>query len=261
MRPYGMVFMASIYLYNKDRCLELKTPQIGEEDIKRLKSVLPPHVEGLSFSPPVKATENSTQVDFKTEQQEERVADYLKSIGSKLEQLHQVRSAVRFYDLAFRLSPRGDVLLMKARALSQHGEAEQADQLLNQCLQRDPLDPKPYLMLGKMAFGRSDYQLAKRYFEEGLKNILDKPPEQQNLKEVLSVYLEVIQIFLDRDQLFSRSLSPQDCLSEIQSLRLRARNFSNQLRRNQNTEIRGLDFYAEGLEKTFEKWIEEMKGA
>ncbi len=252
--------MASIYLYNKNRCLELNNPRIEEEDIKRLKSVLPSHLEGIAFVPPENATEPLTSREYKTESQEVRVADYLKNIGNKLEQLHQVKGAVRFYDLAFRLNPNGDLLLMKARALSQHGEAEQADQLLNQYLKRDPLDPKPYVMLGKMAFGRSDYQVSKRYFEKALERARGTSVNAKDLGEVIQFYLKIIGIYLDRDQLFSRSLSSHECLIEIQSLHQRTQSFFKELKQSNNSEVQGLEFYVEGLEKTFEKWVEEMKG-
>jgi len=252
--------MASIYIYNRSRgkCVELSTPRIVEEDIVQLKSALPSNLEGISFAPPIDSFEDKTVPELRVEDRESRVAEYLKSIGNKLEQLQQVPGAIRFYDLAFRLSGSSEVLMMKARALSQYGQADQAVRLLNRLVDKHPEAPEPHYMYGKLALSRADYAQAKLHFAEAKGRLRENNVEHKQLSEVLAIYERFVAVYLDRDQLFNRDLSPENCITEIRRLRDRTQALIRDIRGDSKAEIQGMLFFLETQDKIFEKWLDEM---
>ncbi|MFO1464161.1 MAG: tetratricopeptide repeat protein [bacterium] len=252
--------MASIFIYNRSRgkCVELSTPRIAEEDIDQLKSALPANLEGISFASPIDTFEDKTVPELRIEDRESRVAEYLKSIGNKLEQLQQVPGAIRFYDLAFRLSGSSEVLMMKARALSQYGQADQATRLLNRLADKHPEAPEPHFMYGKLALSRADYAQAETHFAEAQRRLRESNVEHKQLAEILAVYQRFVSIYLDRDKLFTRDLLPEACIAEIRRLRQRTQALLRDIRSDDKAEIQGMVFFLETQDKIFEKWLDEM---
>jgi len=252
--------MASIYIYNKARgkCVELSTPRIEQEDIDQLRSTLPANLEGISFASPIDTFEDKTVSEVRLEDRESRVAEYLKSIGNKLEQLQQVPGAIRFYDLAFRLSGSSEVLMMKARALSQYGQADQATRLLNRLADKHPDAPEPHFMYGKLALSRADYAQAQLHFAAAQQRLRDNNVEHKQMAEILAVYERFVAIYLDRDQLFTRDLAPEACVNEIRRLRGRTQALLRDIRSDSKAEIQGMAFFLETQDKIFEKWLDEM---
>lgn len=252
--------MASIFIYNKSRgkCLELSTPNIADEDIARLKSFLPRNLEGIAFSSPVELMEEETPTELKVIDREPHVAEYLKNIGNKLEELQQVKGALGFYDLAFRLSKNSEVLMMKARVLLQQGQAEQALRLLQHYIKVHPENPEPHFMFGKLALSRADYAEAYRCFGEAEQKIRSGNVEHKKLAEALLLYKDFVSIYLDRDQLFTRDLSQERCIAEINQLRRRAQDLVKIIQASPKGELQGMAFFLETQDKIFEKWLEEM---
>ncbi|KAB2838067.1 tetratricopeptide repeat protein [bacterium] len=252
--------MASIFIYNRTRgkCVELCTPRIAEEDIAQLKSALPNNLEGISFASPIDSFEDKTVSEVRIEDRESRVAEYLKSIGNKLEQLQQMPGAIRFYDLAFRLSGSSEVLMMKARALSQYGQADQATRLLNRVADKHPDAPEPHFMYGKLALSRADYAQAQAHFAAAQSRLRASNVEHKRLAEILAVYERFVAIYLDRDQLFTRDLEHDACVAEIRRLRQRAQALMRDIHSHSSAEIQGMGFFLETQDKIFEKWLDEM---
>jgi len=252
--------MASIYIYNLKggKCVELNTPRIEDDDISELKSILPSNLEGLAFESPLNKFDEETITEIRVEDQEPRVAEYLKGIGNKLEKLKQVSSALRFYDLAFRVSGNSEVLILKAQALSQAGQVERAEKLLRRFSRQHPNRPEPFFFFGKNALARADYQKAQEHFEEAQKRIRSNNVEHRGLQESLEIYQRFISIYLDRDQLFTRDLSPEDCIKEIIRLRQRTKVLTDDIRNKNKNDLEGMVFFLETQDKIFEKWLEEM---
>jgi tetratricopeptide (TPR) repeat protein len=252
--------MASIYIYNKSRgkCVELNSPAIAEEDIAKLKSALPTNLEGISFSSPMEEFEEQTPTELRVEDRARHVAEYLKSIGNKLEELQQIPGALGFYDLAFRLSKNSDVLMMKARVLTKHGQVDQAQRLLNHYVKKHPENPESYFMFGKLALSRADYAQAQFYFQEAQSRIRANNVEHKPLQETLDVYDRFVAIYIDRDQLFTRDLPTAECAQEISKLKQRTQDLMQTLQANPKPELQGMVFFLETQDKIFEKWLEEM---
>lgn len=252
--------MASIFIYNRARgkCVELNSPQIVDEDIAQLQSSLPSNLEGIAFVAPKDSFENTLKEVF-VEDRETRVAEYLKNIGRKLEQLHQASGAIRFYDLAYRLNQNSDVLMMKARVLSQYGQADQAQKLLSNFVQQHPDSPAAYFMFGKLALSRADYADAHRHFNEAKSRIRENNIEHRTLLEVLHFYERFVGIYLERDRLFNRDLSPEALMDEIRRLRSRTQALTADiLSDTTKSELQGMQFFLETQDRIFEKWLSEM---
>ncbi len=251
--------MASIFIYNRARgkCVELNSPQIVEEDINELKSALPDNLEGISFSPPIDSFETTLKEMF-VEDRENKVAEALKNIGRNVEQLHQAGCAIGFYDLAFRLSKNSEVLMMKARVLSQYGQADQAQKLLHHFVEQHPESPEAFFMFGRLALSRADYADAHQNFQEAKNRIRENNVEHRGLLEVLIVYERFVRIYLDRDLLFNRDLSPEALADEIQRLRNRTQALMQDIQNDSKSELQGMQFFLETQDRIFEKWLAEM---
>lgn len=252
--------MASIFVYNRSRghYVELATPHITEEDIHTLKACLPRGVEGLAFAPP---PSGSTQgVDhFLVENKDSRVAEYCKTIGKKLEAMQQVRGAVKFYDLAFRLNKNLEIMLMTATLLGQHGHVDQADRLVNLYLQKCPDSAEAFFVRGKLALSRSDYEEAKVAFQNAQKKIRLDKVDHIALYKQLSIYERFVGIYLDRDQLFTRDLPPDQCIAEIKRLSERTGELLKEISENPQKEQQGMQFFLENQQQIFKKWLVEME--
>jgi len=253
--------MASIFIYNRTRgkCLELCTPQIEEADIARLKSALPGNLEGIAFSSPLEQMEETTPTELKVVDRSPHVAEYLKNIGYKLEELQQIQGALGFYDLSFRLSKNSEVLMMKARVLLQQGHAEQAHRLLSHYIKVHPENPEPHFMFGKLALSRADYAEAYQCFVETELKLRSGNVEHKRLVDLLPVYKDFVSIYLDRDQLFTRDLPHERCVAEIRNLRQRTQDLLKIIESSPKGELQGMTFFLETQDKIFEKWLEEMR--
>jgi tetratricopeptide (TPR) repeat protein len=199
--------MASIYLYNLKggKCVELICPNIGEEDIARLKASLPDRLEGLSFESPLEKFDEDSISEIRVENRVNRVAEYLKGIGAKLEKLHQVPGAVGFYDLAFRISGNRDYLMLKARTLGQVGQVERSERLMKVYAKSHPESPEPDFQFGKNALSRNDYQSALNHFQNALKQTRQGDVDHRQMTRALEIYIQFVTIYIDRDRIFSRS--------------------------------------------------------
>ena len=252
--------MASIFVYNRSRgqYVELTTPHITDEDIYTLKACLPKGVEGLAFSPPSNASEGKVSDHFLVENKDSRVAEYCKTIGKKLEAMQQVRGAVKFYDLAFRLNKNLEIMLMTASLLGQHGHVDQADRLVNLYLQKCPDSAEAFFVRGKLALSRSDYDEAKVAFQNAQKKIKLDKVEHIALYKQLSIYERFVGIYLDRDQLFTRDLPQEQCVNEIKKLEVRTGELLREIISNPQKELQGMQFFLENQAQIFKKWLAEM---
>lgn len=252
--------MASIYVYNLKggKCVELNNPRIESEDVERLKALLPTNLEGLAFESPLHQFSEAELGEVKIEAQESRVAEYLRSIGSKLEQLHQVSGAMSFYDLAFRVSGKSDYLILKARMLRQAGHMDKAERLLTRYSEDNPEAPEPYYLKGKNALSRSDYQSALEHFERALSFTRASNVEHKRLRDILSVYLRFVSIYLERDQIFARDLNSEECQREIKHLLQQTQKLSAEIPTKKIGELDGMIFFLETQEKLFQRWLEEL---
>lgn len=249
--------MASIYIYKRSgKCVELSSPHLSETDIAALRAALPPNIEGISLTLPAHLATQAVP-EVKTELREGMISEYLKSVGLKLEQLQQLPGAFLCYDLAFRLNPRSDILMIKARALTQHGYADRAQKLLQSYAERYPEDPEPSFIFGKLALGRADYEEARRFFDEAEKKRQTNAADAA-LNQHLPLYQRAVQLYLDRDQLFQRNLSREQCMAEIKDLRQRTQTLLQDIRSHREQGLQGLEFLLENQDKVFEKWLEEM---
>ena len=237
--------------------MELLSAQIADEDIAQLQSALPANLEGIAFTSPVDIFENSLK-EVLVEDRENRVAEYLKNIGRKLEQLHQANGAIRFYDLAFRLSKSSEVLMMKARVLGQYGHVDQAQKLLGQYVQQHPDSPEAYYMFGKLALSRADYAEAQRNFRESQTRIREQNVEHRPLQQVLEYYDRFVGIYMDRDALFTKDLSTEDLASEIRRLRSRTQALVQDIQADSKSDVQGMHFFLETQDRIFEKWLAEI---
>ena len=254
--------MASIFLYNikGGKCVELSCPNIGEEDIARLKASLPERLEGLSFESPINKFEEDTISEIRVEDRVSRVAEYLKGIGAKLEKLHQVPGAVGFYDLAFRISGNRDYLMLKARTLGQAGQVERSERLMRLYAKDHPDSPEPQFQFGKNALSRNDYQSALSHFQQALALTRNNEVQHRQLEKAVEIYIQFVTIYIDRDRIFSRDLAPEKCIEEIKLLQTRARLLAEAIRLTRLPELEGMVFFLETQEKIFDKWLEEMRG-
>lgn len=252
--------MASIYIFNLKggKCVELSSPEIEDDDIDRLRSVLPRNLEGISFESPLDRFDEDTVSEIRLENKKPRVAEYLRGIGNKLEQLQQAPGAVGFYDLAFRLTGNKEFLILKARTLGQIGQVDRAEYLLRRYSQDNPKSPEPYFHFGKHALSRGDYQKAKEHFEKSQSLIRPKNVEHKKLESILPTYIRFVSIYLDRDRIFSRDLPHDQCIKEIQRLQSRTRALVQDIRNQKITELDGMIFFLETQDKIFDKWLEEM---
>lgn len=251
--------MASIFVYNRSRgkYVELTTPHITEEDIHTLQSCLPRGVEGIAFSPPSPVPENGSD-HFLVENKDARVAEYCKTIGKKLEAMQQVRGAVKFYDLAFKLNKNVEIMLMTANLLGQHGHIDQADRLINLYLQKCPDSAEAFFIRGKLALSRSDYEEARLSFINAQKKIKLDKIEHIALYKQLSLYERFVAIYMDRDQLFTRDLPQDHCIQEIKNLRDRTGELIQEFGQHPQKELQGMQFFLETQRQIFEKWLAEM---
>ncbi len=252
--------MASIYIYNLKggKCVELSNPRIADEDIAQLRTLLPNNLEGLAFESPIDKFEEDTLSEVRVEDSTSRVAEYLKGIGNKLEQLQQVSGAVGFYHLAYRVSGNTDYLMLKARSLGQIGQVEHAERLLKRFSQEHPDSPEPHYHFGKHALSRADYQSAKDHFATALSLIRPANIEHKKLHGMLETYIRFVSIYIDRDQIFSRDLPQSLCLKEIERLQSRTRALAEDIRQQRVSELDGMIFFLETQDKIFDKWLEEM---
>lgn len=252
--------MASIFIFNLKggKCVELSSPEIEDDDIDRLRSVLPRNLEGISFESPLDRFEEDTVSEIRLENKKPRVAEYLRGIGNKLEQLQQAPGAVGFYDLAFRLTGNKEYLILKARTLGQIGQVDRAEYLLRRYSQDNPKSPEPYFHFGKHALSRADYQKAKEHFEKAQSLIRPNNVEHKKLEAILPTYIRFVSIYLDRDRIFSRDLPHDQCIKEIQRLQSRTRALVQDIRNQKITELDGMIFFLETQDKIFDKWLEEM---
>ncbi|HCU24268.1 MAG TPA: hypothetical protein DF383_04545 [Deltaproteobacteria bacterium] len=250
--------MASIFIYNRARGkgVELNSPHIAEEDINGLRSVLPKNLEGIAFSSPFNHSENQSMDHWRVEDREPRVAEYLKSVGNRLEDLGQVPAALRCYDLARRLSGNDEILMMKVRALNRSGRADQAARLLHRISEKHPDAPEPHFMYGKLSLNRSDYAQAAAHFAEAKQRLRENNVEHKQLGKMLDIYQKFVSIYLDRDQL--RNLPREDCIAEIPRLSARTQDLIDTIRHDGNPEIQGMLFFLENQVAVFKKWLSEM---
>ncbi len=260
IRTRGRREMASIYIYNLKggKCVELLSPHIVEEDIAQLKSLLPPNLEGLSFESPLELFDEETITELKVEDREPRVAEYLKGIGTKLQKLRQIPGALRFYDLAYRVSGNTDMLMVKAQALTQTGQVERANQLLQRFSEARPDHPEPYFYFGKNALSRNDYNEALQNFETALDLIRTNNVEHRGLRDLLNYYVRFTDLYLDRDQLFNRDLDDEAMTREISHLRQRTRSLAEEIKHQRHSELEGMMFYLHTQEEIFGRWLEEI---
>lgn len=252
--------MASIFIYNLKggKCVELSNPKIEDDDIDQLRHLLPKNLEGLSFESPIDKFDEDTLSEVRLEENTKRVAEYLKGIGNKLEQLHQVQGAVGFYDLAFRVSGNTDYLMLKARSLGQIGQVDKAERLLQRFSKNHPESPEPYYHFGKHALSRADYESAKEHFTKALSLVRSNNVEHKNLQTILETYVRFVSIYLDRDQIFARDLPQAQCIDEIERLQNRTRALADDIRNQRISELDGMIFFLETQDKVFEKWLQEM---
>lgn len=252
--------MTSIYIYNRTRgkCVQLCCPEIADQDIEKLQASLPRTLEGLSFSALPSDLDRETLPHLRIEDSQSRVAEYLKGIGKKLEQLHQESGALSFYDLSFRLKPKSDVLIMRANVLRQLGHADKAERLLRHYLSKQPNSAEAYYLLGKISLNRHDYFTAGEHFTEALR-IAKQSANHERLCHTLKIHQRFIMIYQDRDHLFTRNLPQKKCIEEVKRLQSETDQLIEEIKANLTTETEGMVFFLENHQETFNKWLELMQ--
>lgn len=246
--------MGSIYLYSEKshQCLELKAPEIRSTDLVDLQGLLPPNIKGIEFEKP--STGVGDSLLFHSESRQTFVTKYLMDVGQKLVGIGQPLSALRFFDMAMRVRQDPQASLLKAETLFVIGRVDEAQKEVDRFLRGQPHNGPAHYLLGRIHLYRNDYRGAEISLRSALKGI----PSEDASREVIETFLEFNQIYLDRDALYSRDLTTQDYVSEIQNLQTRAQTLKAQILNHPDREVRGMEPHLEQLDKVFERWLVEI---
>ncbi|MCB1214339.1 MAG: hypothetical protein KDK66_02565 [Deltaproteobacteria bacterium] len=255
--------MPSIYIYSLKgkKCVEVKSPLLEEEEILKLEKFLPASLKGLSFEDPRPLFKQAGQEceEYREESDPRSVAEYLVGIGVKLESLKLYYGALRFFDLALKHRSSSEVIMRKAHVLELLGYADKSERLLNQYQQKNPKAPEPYFILGKQALGRTDYARAEQCFKQALERLNSKKERHEGLKKNINLYLKFVGLFLERDRLFTRNLSHEECMDEIRRLIQDTYDLEEEVeKRGQTEKLEGMIFFLKNQRTIFNKWLEEM---
>ena len=246
--------MGSIYLYSErsHQCLELKAREIHPSDLVDLQGLLPRNLKGIQFAKP--SVEGGESFLFHSETRQSYVTKYLTDVGQKLMGLGQPLGALRFFDLALRVRQDPQVAVLRAETLFGLGRIEEAQKEVERFLRWQPQNGPAHYLLGRIHLYRNDYRGAEFSLRRALHVLSSDDPRRGAVK----VYLEFNQIYLDRDSLYSRDLTTQDYVSEIQNLRQRAQALKTQILDHSDRDVRGMEPHLDSLDKVFERWVVEI---
>jgi len=246
--------LGSIFFYSEKnhKCLEVKDPQIQTSDLVDLQGLLPRNLQGICFAKPTPAT--SEVILFHSESRQPYVSKYLMDVGQKLLGLGQPLGALRLFDLALRIRHDPQVALLRSETLVGLGRMEEAKKDIDRFLRWQPRNGLAHYLLGRIFLNRDDYRTAEGYFRMALAQLGSEDPRRETVK----AYLEFNQIYLDRDALYSRNLSAQEYVSEIQILRKQVQVHRTKILEHPDREVRGMEPYLDHLDKTFEGWLVEI---
>jgi len=250
----GGLSVGSIFLYSEKshRCVELRAPEIQTSDLIDLQGLLPRNLKGIQFVKPL--AEGREAILFHSEGSPSQVSRYLMDVGQKLLGLGQPVGALRLFDLSLRIRHDPEVALLKAETLVSLGRMEEAKADLDRFLRWQPRNGLAYYLLGRIYLNRDDYQRVETY----LKRSLQLMPAIDPRRGSVEVYLEFNQIYLDRDALYSRDLSPPNYVLEIQKLRQRGLSLREKILSHPDREVRGMEPHLDQLGKVFEHWLSEI---
>jgi tetratricopeptide (TPR) repeat protein len=178
----------------------------------------------------------------------------MRNVGEKLLGMDQPLGALRFFDLSLKVHQETEVSLLRSKALVALGRIGEAEQELNRFLQAEPQNGQAYFLFGRIYLSRNDYQAAERYFRWAQALF----PEGDSQRSVASAYLGFNQLFLDRDALYARDLSPGDYVREIENLTHQVVEFKAQVLASSHEEVRGMEPHLETMVKLFQHWRAEI---
>lgn len=250
--------MSSIYFYSEDqtRCVELKTPAISPADLVHLQEILPRQLKGVSFNKP-EPLESSppSKTLFYSESREFLISKYLIQIGETLLKSGEPLGALHFFELSERIDENKTphFRLLRAEAMIGVGQMEEAEEEIQRFLSDHPQNSLSAFLLGRIALQRNHYAEAKDYFQEA-KNL----HSEGTLNDLLSLHIEFSEIYLDRDLLYSKNLSPFEYRLEIESLLQRTSRLRSKTEQTKHPEAKALTIYLDNLEKLFESWLNQI---
>ena len=246
--------MGSIYLYSEKNhtCVELNASEIQTSDLVGLQGLLPRNLQGIQFTKP--SPGEREVILFHSESRQPYVSKYLMDVGQKLMGLGQPLGALRLFDLALRVRQDPQISLLRSETLVGLGRMEEAKKEIDRFLRWQPRNGLAQYLLGRIYLNRDDYRVAEGYFRMALTQFNTEDPRRETVK----AYIEFNQIYLDRDALYSRNLSAQEYVSEIQILRNRAQAHKAKILEHPDREVRGMEPHLDHLDKTFERWMVEI---
>jgi tetratricopeptide (TPR) repeat protein len=246
--------LGSIYLYSEKnhKCVELQASQIQTSDLVGLQGLLPRNLQGIQFTKP--SPGESEIILFHSESRQPYVSKYLMDVGQKLMGLGQPLGALRLFDLALRVRQDPKISLLRAESLVGLGRMEEAKKEIDRFLRWQPNNGTAHYLLGRIYLNRDDYRVAEGYFRVSLSEM----GPMDGRRDTIKAYLEFNQIYLDRDGLYSRNLSAQEYVTEIQTLRNRVRVQKAKVLEHPDREVRGMEPHLDHLDKTFERWMVEI---
>jgi len=237
-------------------CLELQASEIDPVDLVALKGALPRNIHGISFKPPAESQAETAPYQFRSESRSPEVSRYLINVGEKLLSIGQPLGALRFFDLARRVRQDPDVALLRAKTLVALGRMDEAEAEADQFLKWRPNDGMGFHLLGRSKLARSDFQGAQRDFRRA-DDLLPAADTTQRL--INRTFLQFNQILIDRDDLYGRNLNTDEYAREIEQLQGRVQEFKSRLASFPHPEIQGLEPYLDTLDKTFQRWLAEIR--
>ena len=203
----------SIFLFSETskKCVELKTSAITPSDLVDLQRLLPRNLKGVSFHKP------DEEFIFRSEARELYVSKYLTEVGQSLLNLGEPLGALRFFDFSLKIenNPNLKFLLLRAKALLEIGQVDEAFTDVKRVLKEEPENGLAHFILGKVYLYRNDYQKANHSFEK----VFSILPKEDSHSEFSRRYIELNQLFIQRDSLYARNLSSKEWIQEIEFLR------------------------------------------
>jgi tetratricopeptide (TPR) repeat protein len=248
--------VGSIFLFSERNgmCVELKASEIGTRDLVDLQGLLPRNLKGISFNRPSLPQAERTPELFRSESRGPHVSRYLTDVGQKLLTVGQPQGALRFFDLALRVRPEPETALLRAKTLVALGRMDEAHREVDRFLRWQPINGLGFYLLGRIYMARNDFQSTEQYLRRADRFLPDGDPQ----REVVRTYLDFNRLFLDRDALYGRNLSPHEYIREITQLQTRVRGFKSRIQANPHPEIQGMEPHLDTLDKLFQRWLDEI---
>ncbi len=247
--------MSSIFLFSQSqgRCVELELPQASPSDLEVLHGALPANVSGLSFTRPDLKAPQQGSVKFHSVSSPRHVAEHLGTLGDRMLNASQPLAALRFFDLATRMSVDLVFHLKRAEALLLLGRLEEAQKETDYVLRYNPENSGVLFLKGRIALHKERYADAAQFFKRA-----ETFAENDSQRVTASAYLRFARIYQDRDQLHLRNLAPNDYVVEIRQLQSASCQLRNEVQGSTIAPLQGMGVHLEALENLFSNWLREL---